>query len=126
MVCGSVGRYLNETAGSIFRAEQMESQNTNYIVGGITDCAVNSAISAVLCGECCRYCSLCLAVMKRNVQPHHHIVISVLVMPKKIRRRGSLRNWCLAQIVDVQVGPLLGLAGEGGGIKILDLPSRQM
>lgn len=40
--------------------------------------------------------------MKRNVQPHHHIVISVLVMLKKIRRRGSLKNWCLAQIVDVQ------------------------
>ena len=65
--------------------------------------------------------------MKRNVQPHHHIVISVLVMLKKIRRRGSLKNWCLAQIVDVQVGPLLIITGgEKGGMKILGLPSRQM
>ena len=65
--------------------------------------------------------------MKRNVQPHHHIVISVLAMLKKIRRQGSLKNWCLAEIVDVQVGPLLIVTGgEKGGMNILDLPSKQM
>jgi hypothetical protein len=58
--------------------------------------------------------------MKRNVQPHHHIVISVLATLRKIRRRDSLKNWCLAQIVDVQVGLLLSLTGgEEGGMKIL-------
>jgi hypothetical protein len=65
--------------------------------------------------------------MKRNVQPHHRIVISVLAILKKIRRRGSLKNWYLAQIVDVQVGLLLILrGGKEGGMKTLDLPSRQM
>jgi hypothetical protein len=76
----------------------------------------------------CRCCYRpCPVVKKRNGLPHHHTVISVLVMPKRIRRQGSLRNWCLAQIVDAQVGPPPSPVGdEGGGARRLVPPSRQL
>lgn len=112
MVCGSIDGYPEDPACSNLGTEQMASQKTVIIVlvVSLTDqCHLSCFVS--LCGECCRCCSLCLALMKRNVQLHHHIVISVLAMLKKIRRRGSLKNWCLVQIVDVQVGLLLSLKG---------------